>query len=185
MLLNLNAFLSLMSEPVPIHAEGIFTMGIDGGVWENLIFEYLDENHYYRGLLRNREGLLNELRTVMRNMQGFLDEETIKINGEVVRARVIDVSLGFRGSFDRPYLEFYIYFKGNLRRGVNRYENYYEEEVAEYDYEIVWFFPPGFRIIEYEFAGEGSVMGGGNILRLIVRKGLKVGNYESIIFEVP
>ncbi|WP_054857494.1 hypothetical protein [Vulcanisaeta sp. JCM 16159] len=174
-----------MSEPVPIHAEGIFTMGVDGGVWENLIFEYLDKDHYYRDLLRNREGSLNELRTVMRNMQGFLDEETIKINDEIVRARVIDVSLGFRGSFDRPYLEFYIYFKGNLRKGINKYEDYYEEEITEYDYEIVWLFPPGFRIIEYEFAGEGSVMGGGNILRLIVRKGLKVGNYESITFEVP
>ncbi|WP_252900230.1 hypothetical protein [Vulcanisaeta sp. JCM 14467] len=85
-----------MSEPVPIHAEGIFIMGIDGGVWEDLIFEYLDRDHYYRGLMRSRETLLNELRTVMSNMQGFLDEETIKINGEVVRARVVDISLGFR-----------------------------------------------------------------------------------------
>lgn len=174
-----------MSEPVPIHAEGIFTMGVDGGVWESLIFEYLDKDRYYKNLLRDREGLLNELRTIMENMQGFLDEETIKINGEVVKARVIDVSLGFRGSFDRPYLEFYIYFKGNLRRGVNRYEDYYEEEVAEYDYEIVWLFPPGFKIIEYEFAGEGSILGSGNILRLTVKKGLKVGNYESITFEAP
>ena len=185
MLLNQAINPLIMSEPVPIHAEGIFTMGIDGGVWEDLIFEYLDRDHYYRGLMRSRETLLNELRTVMSNMQGFLDEETIKINGETVRARVVDVSLGFRGSFDRPYLEFYIYFKGNLKRGVNKYEDYYEEEVAEYDYEIVWLFPPGFKILDYEFAGEGSIMGDGNILRLMVKKGLRVGNYESITFEVP
>ncbi len=172
---------------MPIHAEGIFTMGIDGGVWEDLIFEYLDKDHYYKNLLKDREGLLNELRTITGgNMQGFLDEETIKINGEIVRARVVDVSLGFRGgSFDKPYLEFYIYFKGNLKKGINKYEDYYEEEVAEYDYEIVWLFPPGFRIIEYEFAGEGSILGNGNILRLTVKKGLRVGNYESITFEVP
>jgi hypothetical protein len=94
-------------------------------------------------------------------------------------------ALGFRGSYDRPYLEFYIYFRGNLRPGVNKYEDFYEEEVAEYDYEINWLFPQGFRVLDYEFAGEGYVLGPGNILRLVVKRGLRVGNYESITFEVP
>jgi hypothetical protein len=175
----------MVREPLPIHAEGFFVMNIDGTVNQVTIFEYLDEDGYYRKLIKDREALLKELGVVMENMQTFLDEEVIKINGERVRARVLDVTLGFRGSLDRPYLEFYIQFRGTLKSGINKYEDFYEEEVAEYDYEINWIFPSNFKVLDYDFAGEGYVLGSGNILRLIVKRGLKVGNYESITFEVP
>lgn len=169
----------------PIYAEGIHVMGIDGSVWQTVIFEYLDKEGHYAELLRNRESLVRELRGAMENMQAFLDQEVILINGERVRARVVDVALGFRGSPRRPYLEFYIYFKGRLRPGINKYEDIYEEEEAEYDYQILWLFPGGFEIVDYEFSGEGSILGSGNILRLVVHRGLRVGSYESITFKVP
>ncbi|WP_069807326.1 hypothetical protein [Vulcanisaeta thermophila] len=174
-----------MSEPRPVFAEGVHVMSSDGSVWQTLVFEYVDDGGYYRELVRDRNALVNELRDIMRNMQGFLDQEIIRINGERCQARVIDVVLGFRGSWRRPYLEFYIRFGGRLRSGLNVYEDIYEEEVAEYDYEILWLFPEGFRVVDYEIAGEGQVLGGGNILRLLVRKGTRVGNYESIRFLAP
>jgi hypothetical protein len=45
-------------EPLPIHAEGFFVMGIDGTVNQVTIFEYLDEDGYYRKLIKDREALL-------------------------------------------------------------------------------------------------------------------------------
>jgi hypothetical protein len=118
-------------------------------------------------------GVDDELRRIRRNMQGFIDEEVIMINGERVSAKVSDVFLGFRGSWSRPYLEIHVEFRGRLRRGLNIYEDLYEEEIAEYDYEILWIFPRRFRVIDYEMAGEGSVRG--NLLRVMVRRGIRVG----------
>ncbi len=177
-----------MSEEVsPIYAEGIHVLDVTGNVWLILIFEYRDPKTYYYTLARrDQERLLEELETIMNNMQHFLDEEIIRINNERARPEVKDIILGFRGTPHRPYIEFYINFRGPLKPGVNRYDNFYEEEIAEYDYEILWIFPEGCRVLSYHIAGEGTVLGStDNILVVHVRKGTRVGAHEWIEFEVP
>lgn len=171
-----------MIEPIPVYAEGIHVMNLNGQISLVIIFEYIDKEKYYARLARKGGSeLINELRRVMENMQKFLDEEIIKINDNLVKAKVHDVSLGFRGTTDRPYLEFYITLTGSsLRKGLNRYDNWYEEEIAEYDYEILWIFPENFKITNYDLGGESVVMGSENILRTIVKKGTKVGGHEWI-----
>ncbi len=176
-----------MVEPIPIYAEGIHVMNLDGNVSLIIIFEYLDKEKYYAKLVKKGGSeLINELRIVMENMQKFLDEEIIKINDVKVQPKVHDVTLGFRGSIERPYLEFYISLTGGLlRKGLNRYDNWYEEEVTEYDYEILWIFPENFKITNYDLGGESIIVGSGNILRTIVKKGTKVGGHEWIEWIIP
>ncbi len=177
----------MSEEVVPVYAEGIHVFDLTGNVWLVLIFEYRDPKMYYYNLLKtNMEALFEELETIMNNMQKFLDEEIIKINNERARPQVKDIILGFRGSYHRPYIEFYINFRGPIKPGINRYDNFYEEETAEYDYEILWIFPEGVRVRSYHIAGDGRVLGTtDNILVVHVKKGTKVGRHEWIEFEVP
>ncbi len=177
----------MSEEVVPVYAEGIHVFDLTGNVWLILIFEYRDPKAYYYNLVKKGNSeIIEELETIMNNMQRFLDEEIIKINGERSRPEVKDIILGFRGSYNRPYIEFYINFKGNLKPGLNRYDNFYEEEIAEYDYEILWIFPEGVRIVNYYIAGDGRIIGTtDNILVVHVRKGTRVGKHEWIEFEVP
>jgi len=156
-------------------------MGSDGLVNQVIIFEYVDRDGYYRSLVESGR-VVEEMRLVMSNMQRFIDEETLLINGDKVRARVLDAFLGFRGSWRRPYVEIYVEFSGRLKKGLNIYEDIYEREVAEYDYEVLWIFPRNFVVVDYEMAGEGYVYG--NILRVIVRRGTEVGGHEVIRFMV-
>ena len=172
-------------EIVPIYAQGIHVMDLNGNVTQVIIFEYIDKNRYYYKLVKKGgKELIEELMTIMKNMQNFLDNEIIQINGVRARAIVQDVSIGFRGQPERPYIEFYIKFGGPLKPGLNRYDDYYEEEVAEYDYEILWILPENAKIVSYGMAGEGKILGKGNILQVFVKKGLKVGGHEYIEFEL-
>ncbi|NPA23716.1 MAG: hypothetical protein GXO23_05435 [Crenarchaeota archaeon] len=177
----------MSEEVVPVYAEGIHVMDLLGNVWLTLIFEYRDPRSYYYNLVkRGGQEIIEELETMMNNMQNFLDEEIIKINGERARPEVKDIVLGFRGSYNRPYVEFYIYFRGPLRPGPNRYDNFYDEETAEYDYEILWIFPEGVKVVDYHIAGDGRILGtSDNILVVHVRKGMRVGRHEWIEFEIP
>ncbi len=170
---------------VPIYAQGIHVMDSLGNVVLVIVFDYVDKNMYYAKLIkRGGDDLINELKDVMNNMQRFLDQEVIEINGHRTRPFVQDVHLGFRGSPRRPYLEFYVTFSGPLREGVNRYDNWYEEEIAEYDYEILWVFPKSSRVVDYSIAGRGLILGQGNILLVHVSRGTKVGAHEWIEFEL-
>jgi len=56
------------------------------------IFYYEDNEHYYASL--NKEELKKELHKLKNNMQYFLDQEIIKINGKRVKAKVLFVRLG-------------------------------------------------------------------------------------------
>ncbi len=152
-----------------------------GHVDQVVVYEYVDPAHYYHQLRGKR--LREELSLIKRNMQYFLDQEKVLINGEDAAPRVVEVSLGFRGTPDRPYLLILIEFSGILRRGLNVYENMYEEEEAEYDYEVVWMFPPGMGVVEADVGTRYRVING-RILVFRVRKGARVGGYERIVFSV-
>lgn len=167
-----------MSEFVkPIYAKGIFSMDSEGFVTQYLIFYYTDPKMYYANL--TREEYEEELNKVKLNMQSFLDEEEIRINDRRVRARVLYANIGLI-TLNTPYIEFLIRFGGGLRKGVNVYEDIYEEEVTEYPYDILWYLPG--KVLEVSMAGSVKIMG--NIVLVRVGKGLRVGGREVIRFVV-
>ena len=164
----------------PIYAYGYFITLPSGDFYQVVIYEYVDTEEEFAQALRTRPK--EELEIMKNNMQSYLDEEIVKINGVVTKPQVVTVKTGFRGSLKRPFTEFLIHFRGDLIRGDNLYENIYESEITTYDYSVVWIFPPNFKVVEadvgvkYEIEPE-------NVLRFFVKKGFKIPGYEKIVFR--
>jgi len=166
-----------MNEVRPIYARGFFNMNSFGETNQVTVFYYYDKDGYYASLKKNE--VKDEIGKLKENMQYYLNQEVIKINGERVRTKVVFVRLGLL-SIKYPFVEFLIRFKGSLKKGVNEYEDVYEEEVTEYPYEALWILPG--KVTGYKMAGNVKVRG--DILFLKVRKGIKVGGTEKIRFVI-
>jgi hypothetical protein len=156
---------------------------LEGRIWYTIIFDYEDpEKEYYELLLRGGEDLRRELKVLKENMQKFLNEEKMLINGEEVKATVRDVWIEVRGDPQRPSLVFLITIPFRLPgNGRMLYEDYYEEERAEYDYVVHWIFPSCIRILDYSMPGKIKISPGR--LDVFVKKGTKIPGYESILFD--
>ncbi|MEZ0248127.1 MAG: hypothetical protein ABWJ97_02535 [Thermoproteus sp.] len=167
-----------MSEDVrAVFARAFFNMDPLGSVSQYMVFYYHDPKAYYAGL--SKSALRRELEAVRSNMQKFLDEEAISINGRRVEAKVVHIDIGLI-TINYVYITFLIRFKGELHEGLNVYEDVYEEEVAEYPYEFLWWLPG--RVVRAHIAGDVHIEG--NILSVKVPAGLKVGGREVIEFYV-
>lgn len=180
-------FLGEASKQVrPLFAQGLFFVSL-GYVAYYLVFYYYDPLGYYDAVLRDKRLFENEIARLHANMQGFLDEELVTVNGVRVRPRVVMIDVGFVESRKRPYILFTIRFRAPVRVGINVYENKYEPEVAEYDYAAYWVFPPGSRVLEVDMGSgdeEWDVVGN-NIVVIYGHQGKRTGGYERIAFEIP
>lgn len=164
----------------PIYAYGYFVVSPTGDFHQITIYEYVDAEEELARALRSRPK--EEVEAMRNNMQSFLDEEVVKVNGVVTKPKVLLVNAGFRGSLKRPFIEFLIHFSGDLIEGNNTYENLYEPEVTTYDYSVVWVFPRNFEVVEADVGVEYEVKPR-NVLRFSVKKGFKIPGYEKIVFR--
>jgi len=171
-----------MREPKPVYGMGFFHVRESGWFDEVVVFDYYDPDLYYFRLepdrLEDEKGMLAD------NMQFYLDLEEVKVNGKPSFPKVIDVDIGFRGSPDRPYIVFTIVFKGDLVKGVNVFEDIYDEETVDYGYRVYWILPPSGRFIEADLGVPYTVGSGGRILSFKVEPGTRVRGYERIVFEL-
>ncbi len=166
----------------PVYAEAFFKVSKDD-ITYYLIFEYLDEEGYYEKLFRKEEELDKEMNKLYYNMQSFLDEEKVTINGKRCKPKVRMVDLNFRGSYDRVSIVFLISFPVKLKEGVNYYENEYASELVEYDYKAYWFFPEGSEIIEVDMKEDYEILDK-RILVIYGKKGKRSSGYEMISFKI-
>ncbi|MEM3927178.1 MAG: hypothetical protein QXU13_06345 [Desulfurococcaceae archaeon] len=173
-----------MSEPIPVHGMGLFLLRESGFIEQIVIFDYYDPGRYYKEIVKDPRKLDEEKSTIARNMQFYLDLEKVEINHKPSYPRVLDVEIGFRGNYENPYIMFFIIFHGMLRKGLNIYENWYEEEVTEYDYEVYWIMPPKARILKADLGVPYELLNQGRILKFEVSKNTKIRGYERIEFEI-
>lgn len=169
----------------PLYAQGFFYVSI-GYISYYLVFDYSDPYEYYNTILKNKKLFDEETSRLWANMQSFLDEEQVLVNGVRVYPRVVMIDIGLRGSRKRPTIIFCIRFKAPVKYGVNIYENRYEAEVIEYDYVAYWVFPPSSRILRVDM-GQGDEewdIVSKNILAIYGYRGRKTGGYEYIEFEI-
>ncbi len=184
----LESFLEEASRRVrPVHGLGFFYAGV-GFIAYTLVFEYIDPLGYYDAVVRDEKLLEEETLKLKYNMQEFLDEEEVVVNGERCRPKVVMVDVSFAGSRKRPLITFAIRFPAPITPGRNTYENRYEPEEIEYDYEAYWVFPPGSRILEVDMgdgSGEEWSVVSRNVLAIYGRRGGRTSGYEKIVFHVP
>ncbi len=156
----------------------------NGLVDQIIVFDYWDPDHYYVEVLENKELYRKEAEKLMNNMQYYLDQEKVLINGVEAPPEVVDVLIGLRGRPETPYILFHIVFRGELKRGLNIYEDLYEEEVSEYEYIVYWFFPENMKIVKAEIGVPYLVGSDGRVLFFKVPPGTRVGGREAIYFRL-
>ncbi|RLF08068.1 MAG: hypothetical protein DRJ64_01765 [Thermoprotei archaeon] len=172
-----------MREIEPLSALGIINVTSNLEFYQTIIFEYLDRDRYYYALTENIEKLEEELYRLKVSMQQILNKEEVVINDKRVKPKVLGVDIGFKEEPEEPYLSYFIYFKGKLRRGEeNYYENIYEELTVEYPFVAYWFFSPRFKILRVDASGDIQILGN-NIIIIKVQEGEKISGYERIIFK--
>lgn len=174
----------MSSEPIPIYGQGFFYVHRSGLVDQLIVFDYWDRSGYYERVLANREEYEAEVESLAENMQYYLDQERVSINGVRARPTVTGVEIGLRGRPELAYIVFTIEFRGEVRPGLNVYENVYEEEEAEYEYAVYWFFPERSRVVSVEVGVPYRVDRSGRVLFFRVKPGTIVGGREAIQFEV-
>jgi hypothetical protein len=177
----LEEYLSDMVEPV--HASSFFSVSQTGEIHEQLSFEYLDIEGYYRKVIRDEKLLAKEVEKLVDNMQYFLDKERVEINSERVKSRVDYCDIFLKGDTDVVSVIYLIDFTGKFTDGRNVIETWLEEEQAPYDFEILWRFPLGSKIVEVETIMEFEIYN--DIISLWAMDGDEVGGYEKIVFELP
>ena len=167
----------------PVHASSFFSVSRTGEIHERLNFEYLDMEGYYRRVIRDENLLAAEVEKLVGNMQFFLDKERVEINGERVRSRVDFCDIYLKGRTDVVSVVYLIDFTGKFVDGQNVIETWLEEEEAPYDFEILWRFPVGTKIVEVETTMDFDIYD--DIISLWAVDGDDVGGYEKIVFELP
>ncbi|MFW9811628.1 MAG: hypothetical protein ACFFF9_04165 [Candidatus Thorarchaeota archaeon] len=167
----------------PIHAESFFSVSNTGEIHERLSYEYTDPEGYYRRVIRDERLLKKEIEKLADNMQHFLDLERVEINEERVKSRVDYCDIFLKGISEVVSVVYLIDFAGRFREGVNKIETWLEEETAPYDFEILWRFPVGSKILAVETTLDFEIYS--DIITLWAMEGDEVGGYERMEFELP
>ncbi|TXT55829.1 MAG: hypothetical protein BAJATHORv1_30212 [Candidatus Thorarchaeota archaeon] len=167
----------------PIHADSFFSVAISGEIHERLTFEYLDPDGYYRRVIRDEDLLREEIEKLVNNMQYYLDKERVEINDQRVRSNVVYADIFTKGASDVVAMTYLIDFAGRFQQGINRIVTWLEEEIAPYDFEIIWRFPAGTEIREIDTLLDYEIYE--DIVTLWALEGEDVGGYERMEFILP
>ena len=168
----------------PINGYGFFIVSRSGLFTHIIIFEYIDKELKYFNLVKDKDRKAEEIKVLGENMQEFLNEEEMLINGERSYPHVEDVKIGFAGSKRLPYIQYVIRFQGKLREGINVYEDKFMPERTTYKYSVLWVFPPASEIVEAHLNVPSTIIEG-STLYIEVPKGTFLGGYERIVFRLP
>jgi len=174
----------LNTEPIPTYAYGYFFVHRSGLVDQIIVFEYHDPSRVYESMINDRVKYVREIDRLMKNMQYYLDQERVVINGYRVTPIVKNVEIDFKNKPDLIHIIFTIEFRGDFKIGLNTYENEYEEEIVEYEYVVYWFFPEKTRIVRAEIGVPYSISSDSRILYFKVKPGVRIGGREAIFFKI-
>jgi hypothetical protein len=168
---------------IPVHADSFFSVSSSGEIHERLSFEYLDPDGHYRRVLNDESLLAQETEKLATNMQHFLDKERVEINSAKVKSIVRYVDIFQKGDSEVVGIVYLIDFAGRFKEGENKIETWLEEEVAPYDFEIIWRFPAGTRITNIDSLLEFESYN--DFVVLWAHEGMETGGYERMEFVLP
>ncbi|MFX1318555.1 MAG: hypothetical protein ACFE9D_03910 [Promethearchaeota archaeon] len=167
----------------PLFASSVFSISPALEVYQVIIYDYHDPEGVYERILKDQEALQQEVNMIQANMTEFLAAEKVFINDKRVNQKLLHVDIGLRGSPQIAYFQWIVHFQGTPRDGKNELSSDVEEELAEYDIDVLYLFPVGTRIIEVETPMEYVIRN--PFLFVWGRKGDSVGGYEAVRFMLP
>ncbi len=167
----------------PIYSHGFFHVCEAGTLIQEIIFQYLDKDMVFWNALQGG-GVEEEINKLKENMQGFLEEERILINGKKSEPEVLAVFPGFLGSRRRPYVRYVIMYPAHFRKGINTYIDEYEPVMSDYPYGVIWVFPKGTELLEVEMGVPYEVRPP-NVLHFRVKRKVYLPGRERIVFYLP
>jgi hypothetical protein len=167
----------------PIHADSFFSVSRTGEIHERLSYEYSDPEGFYRRVVNDDDLLRDEIEKTASNMQYYLDKERVEINGQRVKSQVDYADIFLKGRSEVVSVLFLIDFSGVFNDHVNKIETWLEEEQAPYDFEIIWRFPVGTKVVEIDTLLDYEVYD--DIVTLWAFSGQDVGGYERMEFKLP
>ena len=160
---------------VPLHASSFFSVSRNGEFHQLLQYDYADPDRFYSSMPRT--DFLTEIRKLWLNMQGYLEDETNKVNGSMVYPKVEFCDIQFRGKAENPFIVWVITFRGDFNRGLNKYETKTDEEELEYDCYAIWQFPVNSKITKVDTKMFYDIFGNVKDHRptYLVRYGIRAG----------
>ena len=171
----------MTEEVIPVYASSFFSVSSEGEFHQFLQYDYYDPKGYYTHLAE--EEVSKEVQTCWANMQGYLEEETNKVNGKMVYPEVDFCDIQFHGSWKNPFIVWVITFRGEFQSGINVYETRTDEEKLEYDCYVIWQFPRTTKkILAVDTKLYHDILG--NRIVLWGDKGMTIGGKEFIRFEL-
>ena len=166
---------------IPIYASSFFSVSCDGEFHQLLQYDYYDPEGYYSGLEEEEFKFTEEIKKLWVNMQSFLEDETNKINGKMVYPKVKFCDIQHRTK-KNPYIIWVITFKEAFQKGINLYETKTDEEKLEYNCYVIWQFSVETRNLKVDTKLYYDIFG--NRIILWGEKGMMIGGYERIRFEI-
>jgi hypothetical protein len=142
---------------IPLYASGYFRVDVWDGITSVIEYVYHDANCYYYGIANNSEEIEREIFILKKNFQNFLDEEEVYVNDEKTKGKCIHVVIS-APTCSPVMIYFYNKIGGKIKRGLNRYMNFYENEESTYPYHFVWWFPEGTSIKKADFCGSNIIV---------------------------
>jgi hypothetical protein len=164
----------------PIYASSFFSITRDGEFHQLLVYDYEDLDQYYLNF--SREKILQEIRKLWLNMQGYLEDEVNKVNGINVYPKVEFCDIQWRNPHN-PFFTWIITFKGEFHEGRNQYSTKTDEEELEYGCYVIWQFPLNTKVEKVETKLFYDIFGGNRIV-LWGEEGMRIGGKERILFEI-
>jgi hypothetical protein len=167
---------------IPIGSTGFFTVYPHGEILQIIEFRYYEETGYYQQIMENHDLLEKEKRLLRKGMENVLREERILVNGQETRWKVLEPDIILVDK-NHPILVFHVSIFFDIKDGRNIYEEYYEETIAEYDYQAYWYFPTCMSVLNAEASGEITVYNGNRLVVIKASRGDHIEGYESLLFE--
>ncbi|MCE4625408.1 MAG: hypothetical protein F7C35_06045 [Desulfurococcales archaeon] len=170
-------------EVEPVYGEGFFHVSM-GTIYYTIIYEYRELDDEAHRAARNPSMRRREEEGIAREMQRLMDAEKILVNGERVRCVVDLVRLEPRPE-RRHAAVIHSRIDYKPLPGKNVYEDFYEPEVAPYDYTVYWVAPPGGSIVDVDTPGALRYGADRRIAIIHVRRGTRLNGYEAVVFRLP
>jgi hypothetical protein len=167
----------------PLFASSVFSISPTCEVYQVLNYDYYDPGGTYKKLLEDAKAFQQEVKKIRLNMAEFLAAEKVYINDQRVDQRIVHVDIGLRGSASVPYFQWVIHFQGSPRSDENSLKSDVEDEIAEYDIEVLYLFPTGTKILAVQTPMEYEIRD--SLLMVWARKGDQVGGHEEVRFQFP